>query len=68
MKIVVLSGGLSPERDVSKKSSSLIGNALLSKGHEVAVVDLYEGIEEGVSLESVFRKGNGILVFLFFLD
>ncbi|MCR5616996.1 MAG: D-alanine--D-alanine ligase [Clostridiales bacterium] len=58
MKIVVLSGGLSPERDVSKKSSSLIANALLSKGHKVAVVDLYEGIGEDVEIESVFREGQ----------
>ena len=28
MKIVVLGGGLSPERDVSLSSSSLIANAL----------------------------------------
>ena len=45
MKITVLGGGLSPERDVSLKSASLIANALLSKGHEVALVDLYDGIE-----------------------
>ena len=45
MKIVVLGGGLSPERDVSKKSASLIANALLNRGHEVSLVDLYEGSE-----------------------
>ncbi|MBO4637954.1 MAG: D-alanine--D-alanine ligase [Clostridiales bacterium] len=58
MKITVLAGGLSPERDVSKKSSSLIANALLSKGHEVAVVDLYDGIEEDTDIDSLFRKGT----------
>lgn len=58
MKIVVLGGGLSPERDVSLKSSSLIANALLSKGHEVAVVDLYAGIETDEPVESFYRKGN----------
>lgn len=57
MKIVVLGGGLSPERDVSLKSSSLIANALLSKGHEVAVVDLYDGIEVDDPIESFYRKG-----------
>ncbi|MBO7449087.1 MAG: D-alanine--D-alanine ligase [Clostridiales bacterium] len=61
MKIVVLAGGLSPERDVSKASSSLIANALLSKGHQVAVIDLYEGIENGVELDSLFREGTGDL-------
>lgn len=58
MKIVVLGGGLSPERDVSKKSASLIANALLRKGHEVAVIDLYEGIEDDSPLSDFFRKGT----------
>ena len=57
MRIVVLGGGLSPERDVSKKSASLIGNALLSKGHEVALVDLYDGIENDEPVDGLFRKG-----------
>ena len=57
MKIVVLGGGLSPERDVSKKSASLIANALLSKGHEVALVDLYDGIEDDSPVDGLFRKG-----------
>ena len=58
MKVVVLGGGLSPERDVSKKSASLIANALLRKGHEVAVIDLYDGIETDEPCESLYRKGN----------
>lgn len=31
MKIVVLAGGLSPERDVSLSSASLVANALISE-------------------------------------
>ncbi len=58
MKITVLGGGLSPERDVSKKSASLIANALLRKGHTVALVDLYDGIENDQPLDSVFRTGT----------
>lgn len=59
MKIVVLGGGLSPERDVSLSSSSLIANALLRKGHKVALVDLYDGIEDdNISLETLFREGT----------
>ncbi len=58
MKITVLGGGLSPERDVSLKSASLIANALLSKGHEVALVDLYIGIENDLPAESFFRRGT----------
>ena len=58
MKITVLGGGLSPERDVSLKSASLIANALLSKGHEVALVDLYDGIESSAPCETFFRRGT----------
>ena len=58
MKITVLGGGLSPERDVSLKSASLIANALLSKGHEVALVDLYDGIETNAPCETFFRRGT----------
>ena len=58
MRITVLGGGLSPERDVSKKSASLIANALLRKGHEVALVDLYDGIEDDSDVSGLFRKGT----------
>ncbi len=44
MRIVVLAGGLSDERDVSLSSGSLIANALMDAGHDVALVDLYVGI------------------------
>ncbi len=43
MKIAVMAGGLSPERDVSLSSGSLIANALMEAGHEVALADVYEG-------------------------
>ena len=43
MKITVLAGGLSHEREVSLSSGSLIGGALIRKGHEVCLVDLYTG-------------------------
>lgn len=43
MKIVVLAGGLSPERDVSLSSGSLIANALIERGHSVALADVYKG-------------------------
>ncbi len=43
MKITVLCGGLSPERDVSLSSGTLIAAALARKGHEVCAVDLYTG-------------------------
>lgn len=45
MKIVVLAGGLSPERDVSLSSGSLIANALMASGHAVVLADVYEGVK-----------------------
>ncbi|MDR1628854.1 MAG: D-alanine--D-alanine ligase [Oscillospiraceae bacterium] len=43
MKIIVLAGGLSPERDVSLSSGALIANALIDNGHDVLLLDLYLG-------------------------
>lgn len=45
MNIVVLAGGLSPERDVSLTSGSLIANALMKNGHRVLLLDVYLGTE-----------------------
>lgn len=44
MKITVLCGGLSPERDVSLTSGSLIAAALVRRGHEIVIADLYTGL------------------------
>ncbi|MBQ9773562.1 MAG: D-alanine--D-alanine ligase [Clostridia bacterium] len=44
MKIIVLAGGYSPERDVSLTSGSLIANALMENGHSVLLLDVYEGL------------------------
>lgn len=44
MRIIVLAGGLSPERDVSLSSGALISNALIENGHDVMLLDLYLGI------------------------
>ncbi len=46
MKITVLAGGLSPERDVSLTSGGLIANALRRKGYLTALVDVYLGTDE----------------------
>lgn len=45
MKIIVLAGGNSPEREVSLASGSLIANALIENGHEVMLLDLLLGVE-----------------------
>lgn len=46
MKIVVLAGGLSPERNVSLSSGSKIAGALRGLGHKAALVDMYFGLED----------------------
>ena len=46
MKIVVLAGGLSPERNVSLSSGCKVCAALRERGHEAAFIDLYLGTQE----------------------
>lgn len=56
MKIAVLAGGLSPEREVSLSSGSLIANALMEKGHRVLLLDVYRGIRNlPENPDSLFR-------------
>lgn len=45
MKIIVVAGGNSPEREVSLASGSLIANALMENGHEVMLLDLLLGVD-----------------------
>lgn len=54
MKIVVLAGGLSTERDVSFSSGSMVYKALKKNGHQAILVDVYLGMEE--ELEGIFEK------------
>lgn len=57
MKIAVLAGGLSPERDVSLASGALIARALIDGGYEVALADVYMGIKGEVSeFDSLFTR------------
>ena len=49
MKIVVLAGGISTERDVSLVTGSMIYNALRKKGHNPVLLDSYLGYEEDVT-------------------
>ena len=46
MKIVVLCGGLSMERNVSITSGSLICKALRELGHRAVLVDMFYGLED----------------------
>ena len=45
MKVVVLAGGISTERDVSLSSGSMIYKALKNRGHKAILLDVYLGYE-----------------------
>lgn len=55
MKIIVLAGGLSTERDVSLSSSAGICRTLLEKGHDAFLLDVFMGFPyDSDKLEEVF--------------
>lgn len=54
MKIVVLAGGTSTERDVSLSSGSMIYRALKKNGHQPILLDVYLGYEG--ELEDIFER------------
>ena len=56
MKIVVLAGGNSTERDVSFSSGSMIYKALKSRGHKAVLIDVYLGYEG--ELEDIFERNT----------
>lgn len=60
MKIAVLAGGKSTERNVSLSSGSKITDALRAKGHEATMIDLFLGydLQEGQTVEDVFETSN----------
>ena len=59
MKIVVLAGGLSTERDVSLSSGAGICRTLRERGHEAFLMDVYMGFPyDKEKLEEVFRLPN----------
>lgn len=57
MRIVVLAGGLSTERDVSISSGSLVADALRKKGHDVVLLDVFTGYEENIcDIDALFKN------------
>ena len=62
MKIIVLAGGISTERDVSLSSGAEICRALLEKGHDVFLLDVYLGLPDLTTPpEKVFTQpGHGL--------
>ena len=61
MKIVVLAGGLSTERQVALTSGTGVCRALREKGHQAILVDMFLGLEsyEG-RLEDIFDAPDGL--------
>ena len=59
MKIVVLAGGLSAERDVSFVTGTTVSRALQDRGHQVILADVYMGYgERGDDLDGIFEKSG----------
>lgn len=58
MRIVVLAGGLSAERDVSVSSGILVAEALRKKGHEVVLLDVFMGYEQNICDVDALFKAN----------
>jgi len=61
MKIIVLGGGLSSERQVSLCSASSVCKALRSLGHKAVFVDMFLGLEQySGKLEDIFEAPDGL--------
>lgn len=61
MKIVVLAGGLSPERAVSLVTGTGVCRALRKRGHRAILIDLFLGLEAvPEDLESLFDAPDGL--------
>ena len=50
MKIVVLAGGISTEREISIVSGTQVCKALRSRGHQAILVDVYFGREDAAGV------------------
>lgn len=60
MKIAVLAGGTSTERDVSLVSGAQIYKSLKNAGHDVMLLDVFMGLETD-DIDSVFYRGDELL-------
>ncbi len=58
MKIVVLCGGLSTERNISFLSGTKVATALRSRGHQAVLVDLFMGLE---NMDAAVQADPGLL-------
>lgn len=61
MKIVVLAGGLSMERNVSLSSGTKVCRALRARGHQAILVDMFLGLEDYTgTLDDIFDAPDGL--------
>ncbi len=63
MKIVVLAGGLSTERDVSFKTGEMVTKALRENGHQVILLDVFMGYsDKEEELTGIFDRAEAVSV------
>lgn len=63
MKIVVLAGGLSTERDVSFVTGNMVSKALRAKGHQVILLDVFMGYSnKKEDLDGIFDRSEEVSV------
>ena len=63
MKIVVLAGGLSTERDVSFKTGDMVTKALRENGHQVILLDVFMGYsDKAEELTGIFDRAEEVSV------
>lgn len=63
MKIVVLAGGLSTERDVSFKTGEMVTKALRENGHQVILLDVFIGYSnKEEDLTGIFDRAEAVSV------
>lgn len=63
MKIIVLAGGLSTERDVSFKTGEMVAKALRENGHQVILLDVFMGYsDKKEELTGIFDRAEEVSV------
>ena len=62
MKIVVLAGGLSTERDVSFKTGEMVTKALRENGHQVILLDVMGYSNKEEDLTGIFDRAEAVSV------
>lgn len=61
MKVVVLAGGLSTERDVSIISGTKVCEALRARGHKAILLDVFLGYSKEYDIHTIFDKKESLI-------